>query len=641
MGRRGLRAIAVVAGVVSLASAGIVLGVTLLLWPHLVSGVTTLLLLAVADVGGSAVTSAAAFRLWRAAAQGEYAVRAALRSLLVGAGVALIPGLLAFGLHIERQFAQGLTALDLKGDGAVLAVCGLPAIPALLAIVARGRLRLDPGDPPEPSARSWPRSRVRITALGLAAAVGVGIGRETALHPSRQPISDTPEGWVERLRAGHQMAAYVLVQIGGRAAVPLAKGLREDGGRCRVMSLAIDDAITKLSSRLPADAMLRTRRPFTRGLRECTLLFGAWGPRGRSAVPVLAECLAMPEVRSLAHYSLWGVGTVPEVELSALLACAGEKPVARVAAAGAFAMLAPASTKGTALPVLEEGLAHPDAAVRRCAIDGLAQLGATARGTLSALVAGHPEAGPEERARALEAAQRVAPGDVEVTRAIQAALDARTILPRDRSSLEHDLVRAGDPAPAALCTAASTGSFWTRTAALLRLNQGWRSIPGAAEVLAAALRDPDPRIRAETAAWCLDDGIPGIGSPHEVLLACLRSSSPKDRQAAVDAATYLDRGPADIRRLVVAALDDPSPIVRREAIKTCLKNEWAEAEAMSRLTVQTRSQNPKERCQALLDLHFRARRDVAERTILQALQDVDPAVRWHALSALRSVRRHD
>ncbi|MCI0340838.1 MAG: hypothetical protein L0216_06745 [Planctomycetales bacterium] len=602
-------------------------------------------MLAVADIAGSTVAYAAAPRLWAGAARGHEAARAALLSMAAGSGLALLPGLLAFGLHVERQFRPGLTALEPLGDGAVLAVCGLPAIPALLAILALGHLRLERVDePPAPLPRTLPRRLVRLAALVMAAASGVGIGREAALHPSRQPLPDTPEGWVERLRAGHPMAAYVLVQLGSRAAVPLAEALREDGEWRGVMSVAIDDAIAQSASRLPGWVTFRTRRPLTREPAECFGLFGAWGPESRCAIPALAECLGSSEVRWLARISLNSIRTVPEIDLPTLLAHAGEAPAARVAAAAAFARLAPAPTKGTALPVLEEGLAHPDAEVRGYAIDGLADLGATARHTLPALLTGHPEAGPEERVRALQAAQRIAPGDADAIRAIRAALDAPTIPSRDRLSLERDLLRASDLAPATLCAAASSGPTQTRTSALLHLNHRWASIPGATDILAAALRDPDPEIRAHTAAWCLDDGIPGIGSPREVLFACLRSSSPRDRQAAVGAAGYLDRGPADIREIVIAALDDSSPIVRREAIKTCLDNDWAAAEAMARLIAQTRAQNPRERWLALLDLRLQARgpgRATAERAALQAVQDPDPKVRCTALLALQWLRPRD
>ena len=638
MSGRSLRVVALVAGVASLAGAGLVLVATLLLWPRLASGVTTLLLLAVADVGGSAVACAAAFRLWRAAAQGEYAARAALRSLLVGAGAALMPGLLAFGLHIERQFTLGVTALDLTGDGAVLAVCGFPAIPALLAIVARGRLCLDPGDPPAPRPWTWPRAVVRLAALLMAAALGVAIGRETALHPSRQPIPDTPEGWVERFRADHPAALRVLVSQGAAAAVPLAKAIRDDGAPSAVAAAAIDRAVATLAGRLPAVCTFRTRVPLPRGysLMYLEQLYCIWGPNARGAMPVLAEALGGDESRRGAHAALRGLGTVPGVGLTELVARAGPAPTARAAAAAAFVALAPKPARSPALALLVEGLALPDRSARHFVISALGDLRTAARPAIVALLAGHPGADSRERAWALRAASRIAPEHPEVVRAIATARTSGTMSPRDLSMIESPTERID---PTALSSAARSGPAGERTSALLRVVHNWRTLSAATEILTSALRDADPEIRAQTAVWCLGNEVPGVGDAQAVWLACLRSSVPADRCAAVRAAVYHHSGEADgeIPRLVIAALDDASPLVRATAALPCLQNRWAELEALVRLEALARSPDTKVRREVFGYVMLDARRrhpGFVRRVAGQALEDPDPMIRWGALRAL-------
>ena len=361
----------------------------------------------------------------------------------------------------------------------------------------------------------------RRHAVALAAVRGGEPVRKTGIVG---PVLDSLQNGVPMVRA---------------AAAGALGGLRDPGAIAPLLS-SLGDAHSEVRGRA-ADALAvfgdRTVQPLVRQLN----------------VP-------NPEIRLAAQRALSQQGELAVPALIALLDSASSATRAEVA--GALAGIGSA-----AVPALIETFARDVAggsfeasderlAAVQSASEALTLIGGPA---VSPLVGFFGEADPSHRERVVEVLGAIGADAVEALSAMTTDLHhAHSV---DAAGLLGSLPHVGKEATRALVRALADERFEVRWAARRSLR---RLEDDAEDALLDALAADDERVRWEATEILLQYPEPPIDRLRPVLEARLESPAVQDRRQAVRALAEMS-GPM-IRDLLVRALDDEDPIVRRAAV---------------------------------------------------------------------------
>jgi HEAT repeat protein len=357
--------------------------------------------------------------------------------------------------------------------------------------------------------------------------------------------------------------------------------------------LAALQALTSLKSRQAevrgaASALLTDRSPAIR--REAASALGSLG-RGRVGPQLLAlvRTDAVASVRQAAAYSV----------------------------ARSFVE----DDRAAVQKALSDATGDGDAVVRQAAAWGLGEIGGT--GFESRLERLLNDADPGVRRNAAEALGKLR----SVKSLPRLASASRDRAPEVRQAAVAAMGSVGDPnALDALLAAVNDENAYVRAEAQKAL----KAIPGApTEDLAAGLRSPSPRTRAEAAQRAGETGDPRY---VEQLIPLLGDPDFGVRQRAIAALGRMGQDVALPRLLM--ALHDPNPAVRQGAV-TVLGIQ-GRREALPDLTAVAKDRNPAIRAEAIRSLAAIDARD-SMMAILGAAQDPDTGVRMAAAEALGGI----
>jgi len=330
---------------------------------------------------------------------------------------------------------------------------------------------------------------------------------------------------------------------------------------------------------------------------------------------------ASPTVRREAASALGSLGksrVTPE-----LLALVKADPVASVRQAAAYSVARSfvEDDRAAVQKTLADAAGEGDAGVRQAAAWGLGEIGGTGfEARLERLL---NDADPGVRRNAAEALGKL--GSVKSLPRLASA--SRDRVPEVRQAAVAAMGRIGDPeALDALLVAVNDENVYVRADAETAL----KAIKGApAQDLAAGLRSPSPRTRAEAA-----QKIGEIGDPRyvESLIPLLGDPDFGVRQRAIGALGRMRQDVALPRLLM--ALRDPNPAVKQGAV-TVLGIQ-GRREALADLAAVAKDPNPAIRAEAIRSLAAIDARD-SMMAILGAAQDPDTGVRMAAAEALGGI----
>jgi HEAT repeat protein len=378
---------------------------------------------------------------------------------------------------------------------------------------------------------------------------------------------------------------------------------------------------------------------------------GQMGSAAKDAVPALVAALKDPEpyVRYAAVRALDKIGEFSPKTLAALRTAAeDEESLVRDAAIEAFESLWGKATKSD-VPARITALKNTDSLVRRAAARALGQDGAITPETLAALKAATKDEKPSVRDAAMDACEsllhKATRGDLPtivaalagkepfIRRAATRALDKLGVFSISADALAALKVVTKDDDPLVRRTAIE---------AYARIYARLMSKPTEEDAsVLVVLKDAEPIARRDAARALGSVGsLSATPKALVALKAAAEDEAPLVRNAAIEACeSILDRATRTDAPVLLAALNDSKPFVRRDAARALGRVGYYSPEALVALKAAAKDKQPPVRDAAIeayeVLLGRIPQKDVP--ALLVALKDAEPFVRRAAARVLGQV----